>query len=237
MTKFDFRNFPLLSADDRSQLGGVQNSLSDNPKQKRTGLNRLILEDHLNFDRGHYYPLSSDVKLFRKMTKSFDEIPREILPRTGTSLEYLTNALLLPTGWNHHGFDLKNAVAPRLRVTNSGIVIVTHEFDPKTVEQFQEILAWTRSSGKFWLLDRALCEYRDYRGFSIVHNRIIIPCEASRLDLAILSSVFGTMPRAHGFRAPLQDDESLGASSNHRIVLGLICNGHSKRASLCASQK
>ena len=42
MTKFNFRNFPRLSAIDRNQLGGVQDSLTEDPKQKRTALNRLI---------------------------------------------------------------------------------------------------------------------------------------------------------------------------------------------------
>ena len=35
-------------------------------------------------------------------------------------------------------------------------MIVTHEFDPRTVEKFQEVLAWTRGSGKFSELDKAL---------------------------------------------------------------------------------
>ena len=48
-------------------------------------------------------------------------------------------------------------------------LIVTHEFDCETKEQFEETLAWSRSSGgPFSELDKELQRYRDYRGYCIV---------------------------------------------------------------------
>jgi len=171
MATFNFRRFPQLTLTERNQLGGVQDSLTDDAHQKRTALiNRLILPNRYDPVRGLYFPLSQVSNQYRRIPKSFLGLPAEVLPRSGTNLLYFGNALLLPEGRVDDNFDLELALAPKLRVTNSGILIVTHEYDPKTVEQFQEILGWTRSAGKFALLDRVLCQFRDYRGYSVVFS-------------------------------------------------------------------
>jgi hypothetical protein len=57
---------------------------------------------------------------------------------------------------------------PSTRSTNAGFLIVTHEFDCKTKEQFEETLAWSTNSGPFADLDKELQKYRDYRGYCIL---------------------------------------------------------------------
>ena len=83
---------------------------------------------------------------------------------------------MIPDGWGTTDFDPKTAPAPKVRLTNIGFLIVTIEYDCETVDQFEEILSWTRGNdgnGKtktsdFSKVDQELCKLSDYRGYSIV---------------------------------------------------------------------
>ena len=83
---------------------------------------------------------------------------------------------MIPDGWGTTGFDPDTAPAPKVRLTNIGFLIVTIEYDCKTIDQFEEILSWTRGNdgnGKtktsaFSKVDQELCKLSDYRGYSIV---------------------------------------------------------------------
>jgi hypothetical protein len=62
-----------------------------------------------------------------------------------------------------------------MRVSNAGFLIVTMEIDCSR-DQFEENLAWTRGTNDdfrfsaFAQVDRKLCEFHDYRGYTIVFS-------------------------------------------------------------------
>jgi hypothetical protein len=73
-------------------------------------------------------------------------------------------------------FDAGAAVKPVLRATNAGFLIITIEIDCQSREEFEENLRWTRGrDGKFDQspfaeVDKKLCRFKDYRGYSIVFS-------------------------------------------------------------------
>jgi hypothetical protein len=89
-------------------------------------------------------------------------------------MPYFTNGLVIPENYDCPSFDPRSAAAPKSRATNVGFLIITHEFDCKTPEQFEEILSWTRGQGgdlsksvlSQW--DLELSTFKEYRGYSVV---------------------------------------------------------------------
>jgi hypothetical protein len=117
-----------------------------------------------------YVPLTETVRLRAKLTKNFGALPKHITADVGTTLSYFGNPLLVPEGYGHPGFDIDRALAPTLRATNAGFVIVTHEHDCQNQDQFDEVAAWNGPSGRFKDVDAELRNYKDYDGFSIVFS-------------------------------------------------------------------
>lgn len=163
----NFRELPL-SRLARSQLGGIAESLIAHPHQRSFLVNKLILPNHYDRDRGLYIPLSSSTKLFKHITRDFGAVPSEITPVEGDTLTLFGNPLLLPIGWGEDGFRLGDADAPKLRATNAGFLCVTYEYDCETVEQFEELLSWCRADGDLDKVDAALRQYKDFRGYCVV---------------------------------------------------------------------
>jgi hypothetical protein len=89
-------------------------------------------------------------------------------------LRFFTNPLIIPQDWGTAQFDAKSAVEPILRATNGGFLFVTMEIDCQSRDEFEENLGWTRgkrddfNQSPFAAVDRRLCQFRDYRGHSVV---------------------------------------------------------------------
>src|SRR5271157_2433028 len=159
-----FYSFPL-SAAARHQLSNIYKT--------RTAwcLADVIRRNAINWDKGVYVPLSPTIYLVRKLA----DVSKNIAPNAegDRSLPfpatYFTNGLVIPADYETPSFDPESAAAPKLRATNIGFLIITHEFDCKTTEQFEEILSWTRGQGgdlsksvlSQW--DRELSTVKEYR--------------------------------------------------------------------------
>jgi hypothetical protein len=163
----DFWDFPLLSSKERQRLGAIQDSLKGDACRRVSGMGliNILLGAHKNAEHGWYIPLSTTNKLPGKLTE-FGKVPPSVNPAQGTKLVYFGNPLLLPD----HQFCGDQFSPPKLRVTNAGILCITLEFDPDSVEQFEETLHWTGAKGKFGSVEKALRQYSDYRGYSIVFS-------------------------------------------------------------------
>ncbi len=180
LPEFNFRNTPL-SHPAQEQLAGIYKAVlaGGEAASKRSGLRNRILQNIFNPATGTYIPVSPNVYLVGKLPTVSDQIGvhrdrSNPLKPFGAAL--FTNALTIPDGWGTTGFDPKTAPAPKVRLTNIGFQIVTIEYDCETVDQFEEILSWTRGNGgkgktktsDFSKVDQQLCKLSDYRGYSIV---------------------------------------------------------------------
>jgi hypothetical protein len=130
----------------------------------------LVAAAHLPTE-GTYIPLSPRPKVKRKLPDVRDYPKAVHVPAPFT---FFTNPLVLPAGYGTPCFDVEHAPMPILRVTNGGWLIVTLEFDPDTVEGFEETLAWTRRArekkSKIELVDAELARYSDYRGYTTIFS-------------------------------------------------------------------
>ena len=175
----DFTTTPISKASGR-QLAEIARGISRPNAGRRTGLRDLILANVFDSGRGLYVPLSPRVNLPGKLpdvSKSAGGIvPCQNVTPFPASL--FTNPLLIPPGYERPGFNAGQAPKPKNRATNAGFVLVTIEFDCREPSQFDENLAWTRSSkgdgdfanSPFADLDRELRRVAEYRGFSIVFS-------------------------------------------------------------------
>ena len=135
------------------------------------------LESHA-FDpaRGLYIPLSRDVYLGGKLPNHSVKQAASDFPHRAFAFCFFTNALAIPQGYGTARFDPKSALAPTERATNVGFLVITVEHDCETTDHFEEVLSWTRggdgefSRSRFAQVDRELCRFKDYGGYSIVFS-------------------------------------------------------------------
>ena len=71
--------------------------------------------------------------------------------------------------------DNHEPLAPCMRLTNAGWLVVTLEYDPDDLAGFEECFGWFLSNDDkgampFDEVDRALCRYREYRGYCSVYS-------------------------------------------------------------------
>ncbi len=125
-----------------------------------------------------YVPVGDHVQIPGKLPVQSDLFARKSLsfPTEPLPVSFFSNALVIPEGFGEPDFVPEAALPPRDRLTNCGHLVVTIEFDPVTRDQFEEMLSWTRGAGgkfassKFANVDRALCRYSEYRGYTIVFS-------------------------------------------------------------------
>ncbi|MEH2562436.1 hypothetical protein [Bradyrhizobium sp. AZCC 2289] len=153
----DFRNLTCLPSEVRNRLARIAEAQLDHPESK-TDLLKSILAHRYDPERGFYVPLSARPNLTNYWTEDIATLPDAVHSVDGWNLTLFSNPLTMP----HSGSK------PSLRATNAGYLIVTHEFDGETPEQFAEVLAWSLDSGAFAQLDKELRKYRDYRGYTSV---------------------------------------------------------------------
>jgi hypothetical protein len=176
---FDFRKLPLRDAS-RKQLAGIYENVWKNgnvPATKST-LVKLIVSNAYLPDRGLYLPVSDYVQLDGKLPvfSTHLALNGSSFPQEPFSTQYFTNPLLIPSGYGSFTFDKNAADSPTMRVSNGGFLIVTIEFDCSSREEFEKNLAWTRGKdddfrqSAFAQVDTKLCEFNDYRGYTIVFS-------------------------------------------------------------------
>lgn len=175
----DFKKVPL-SKGARRQLAEIVKPISRPDGAGRTGHRNFLLRNVFDLNRGIDIPIGDDVYVKGKLP----EISRTLVGvRRSKELvafpgPFFTNGLLIPAGYGTAAFCGERAPAPLERATNVGFLVATIEFDCHCPEQFEENLAWTRSSkgdgdfsrSPFAELDRELRRLREYRGFSIVFS-------------------------------------------------------------------
>jgi hypothetical protein len=154
---FNFRALPLSVAA-RNRLGAIAESQIQHPHQ-RCELLKIILAAAYDPQRGLYVPLSAKAELPEYLTEDIENLPVAVSPLVGWRHTLFNNALML---------RVSGSPMPSTRSTNAGFLVVTHEFDCKTKDQFEETLAWSTNSGPFADLDKELQKYRDYRGYCIL---------------------------------------------------------------------
>ena len=139
------------------RLREIAKAHKHHPKS-RSGLLNLILANYHDPERGIYMALSDHPEVLNYFPDNFAEISDGICPSEGSKFTHFLNPLMLPTG----------GIPPKLRATNAGFLIVTHDFDGELAEEFEETLNWSREGGPFEALHRELSRYKDYRGYCIV---------------------------------------------------------------------
>ena len=105
-----------------------------------------------------------------KLTQNFDDLPNQITADLGTPFCFFSNPLMLPEGYGQPDFGVGRALAPTLRATNAGFVVVTIEQDCHSRDQFEEIASSTAATGRFRWVDAELRKYKDYCGYSVVFS-------------------------------------------------------------------
>jgi hypothetical protein len=165
---FDGTKLPL-SQPARQQLSRIYSDYRNNPAvaERKSGLLRWIQSSAFDPVKGIHVPVSEIVetsamdalngsKTFAHTPFNFPDMPP--VPR------FFSNALLVGTE------------SPSRRGTNAGLIIVTHEIDTESLDEFEHVLAWTRGAegdfkkNPFADLDRRLCRCHEYRGYSIVYS-------------------------------------------------------------------
>jgi hypothetical protein len=175
--EFDFRRLPLCQAS-RNQLANIYEYVcaKGTPPEHRSQLLNFIVQRAFVPDRGIYLPVSPHFFLTGKSPEFSERLKRNTISFAThhDALQFFTNPLLIPQGWGTTQFDAESAVAPNLRATNGEFLFVTMEIDCQSRDDFEENLRWTRCKGEdfnqapFAAVDRKLCQFKDYRGYSIV---------------------------------------------------------------------
>jgi hypothetical protein len=83
------------------------------------------------------------------LTQNFDDLPNQVTADLRTPFCFFSNPLMLPEGYGQPDFDVHRALAPTLRATNAGFVVVTIEHDCHSRDHFEEIASWSSASGRF----------------------------------------------------------------------------------------
>ena len=165
---FDVKKLSLSQAA-RQQFGRIYSDIKTYPKaaQRKSGLLNWIYSSAYDPVKGLHLPVTTAVKVaspygpvrsqrFLNTVLNFPKVPCDQL--------FFSNALII------------GSEAPSLRGTNSGRIVVTHEIDTDNLAEFEEVLEWTRGvdgdfgKSPFAGLDRRLCEFSEYRGYSIVYS-------------------------------------------------------------------
>ena len=168
---FNFLNLPL-SQPARSQLAQIYKSVRKhaNAARSRTSLLQLLVENAYDPIKGTYVPFTKGTAS-RKLPMASENLRYRVgYPIDPFPHSYFTNGLVIPDGYGTKGFDKYKALSPISRATNIGFLVVTIELDCETREQFEETLASTRPENHppFAAVDKELCRFKDYRGYSIV---------------------------------------------------------------------
>jgi hypothetical protein len=105
-----------------------------------------------------------------KVDPELCDLPNQITADLGTPFCFFSNPLMLREGYGQSDFDVHRALAPSLRATNAGFVVVTIEHDCHSRGHFEEIASWSSASGRFRSIDAELRKYKDYCGYSVVFS-------------------------------------------------------------------
>ena len=175
--EFDFSTTQLSSAS-RQQLRNITKAVKPGTKaaESRSALLRFIVDHRYDPTKGFYVPLSDDVWLRGLLPIHSSLVGPTDFPSAPFPHCYFTNALSIPAGYGTEEFDPDALPAPKHRVTNVGFMVVTIEYDCPTTEDMEECLGWTRggngefSKSRFAEVDRALCAFKEYRGYTIVFS-------------------------------------------------------------------
>jgi hypothetical protein len=124
---FNFRGLPL-SAAARNRLGAIAESQIQHPHQ-RCELLKIILATAYDPQRGLYVPLSDTAELAGYVTEDIENLPVAVSSIEGWRHTLFGNALML---------RVPGSPRPSSPSTNAGFLVVTHEFDCETKEQFEE---------------------------------------------------------------------------------------------------
>ncbi|MGH1570717.1 hypothetical protein ACRAWG_08690 [Methylobacterium sp. P31] len=168
----DFR-LPSLCLVSRMQLHNTYDSASKSgriPASKNALLTWLSL-NYWRPESGLYLPISDSVYLAGMLPLECRSVSGYIDP---SRYQYFSNGLRIPTGFGAPGFKPCLVEKPMDRAANSGMVVVTLEFDCRSVSEFEETLSWTRKnasgSSPLEMVHAALCRFKDYRGYSVVFS-------------------------------------------------------------------
>jgi hypothetical protein len=140
---FDFRRLPLCNTSCK-QLGGIYERVRAGtvPKAK-TKLLQLLLASVYDERRGSYIPFSDDVYLAGRgpvyseaLHSSWGAFHKEPF-----RFQFFMNALQIAPRYGTDAFDPNQIAAPKLRVTNTGFLVVTLEMDCETLQEFEQNLA------------------------------------------------------------------------------------------------
>ena len=137
---FDFMSLPLSQAS-RQQLAKVHHYTKQGGKalRSRCGLLHLINRERLNTALATYIPQSDNLYLTGKQP----DLSAPAQPA------YFSNALLLSDRFDQGHLDWTK-LPPSHRLTNIGVLFVTHEHDCTSAEEIDEVLSWMRGeNGNF----------------------------------------------------------------------------------------
>ncbi|MGM4902758.1 hypothetical protein AB8B21_27880 [Tardiphaga sp. 866_E4_N2_1] len=163
---FDFKSI-RLSKLARNQLEACQRTASRATGGSRaTVTNEKLIALQLDAQRGYYLPLADSILVAKKLTDNINSRVPAVIPANGADIQFFTNALVLPTP----NTPLEDVLDARHRLTNPGHQVITLEFDPQNLDQFEEMLSWIRRGGPFGRFDKLLRRSSEYRGYSVVYS-------------------------------------------------------------------
>src|SRR5687768_16645733 len=138
---FDFMNLPL-SQPARQQLSTIYRHTREGVgSTKHCQLLNLLRDNAFNVQRGVYVPVGDRVQIPGKLPVQSELFARKALafPVEPLSVCFFSNTLVIPEGFGEPDFDPRSVLPPRDRLTNTGHLIATAEFDPDTTDQFEEM--------------------------------------------------------------------------------------------------
>ena len=169
MYHYDFRAM-TISKEHALRLSMFQSAALKNKNAgDRTKLWRWLHDNEYNLEKGLYIPLAKTVTQTNRVRDEYGKVsnpPADGL-RDPFSYLFFGNPLLFP-------IDVAEDADPIYRLTNSGSIFATLEFDPETAGQFDEIGGWFGGNRDdrtaFHQVHKALKRFADYRGYCIVFS-------------------------------------------------------------------
>ena len=221
---FDFRKLPLCQTSKKQLAGIYENVLKSEkvPSAKSILVRDFIVKNAYMPSSGVYVPIADDVYLKGKLPT----LSEQLASNTSSFLlapipiQFFTNALLVPRGYGTSAFDADSLDSPTMRATNAGFLIVTVKSDCENREEFEQNLAWTRGTNDdfrlsaFARVDTKLCEFRDYRGYTIVFS------DNRSLHFHF---IFSTQ---HLLKCPWDADAASRGGEHQSIHSALMANAH-----------
>jgi len=155
----DFGQLTRLSGPVRRKFATVYDAARDPASSGRRQLLGHLVQHAYNPDRGYYTPHTADKYLKRKLP-TYSKDVRDEVP---FSTILFTNPLAISEGYGGLDFDMNACLKPSLRSTNAGWLVTTIEFDPTTIDQFEQTVAWTcgKRNAPITLIDAELSKYAD----------------------------------------------------------------------------